>query len=59
MRIYVQTLDGDIFHYRDKERLEWDMIIRLRDGRWAPVEVKLGSNEIEEAAIHLKNLKTK
>jgi len=59
MRIYAQALDGDIFHYRDKEGLESDMIIRLRDGRWAPVEVKLGSNEIEEAAIHLKELKDK
>jgi len=59
MRIYAQALDGDIFHYRDKEGLESDMIIRLRDGRWAPVEVKLGSNEIEEASIHLKELKDK
>jgi len=35
------------------------MIIRLRDGRWAAVEVKLGSKEIETASIHLLRLRDK
>lgn len=56
MRIYSQALDGEIFHYRDKDQLEADLVIRLHDGRWAPVEVKLGSNEIEEGAAHLLSL---
>lgn len=59
MRVYASAIDGDVFHYRDKTGLESDMIIRLRDGRWAPVEVKLGSKEIEEAAGHLLELKQK
>jgi hypothetical protein len=37
LRIYAQTLDGDIFHYHDKSDLEADLIIRLHYGRWAPV----------------------
>lgn len=57
MRVYASANDGDVLHYRDKNGLESDMIIRLRDGRWAPVEVKLGSKEIEEAAEHLLELK--
>lgn len=44
MRVYAQANDGDIFHYRDKNQLEADMIVALRDGRWAPVEVKLAKN---------------
>ena len=56
LRIYAQALDGDIFHYHDKSDLEADLVIRLHDGRWAPVEVKLGSSEIEEAATHLMTL---
>lgn len=56
LRIYAQALDGDIFHYHDKSDLEADLVIRLHDGRWAPVEVKLGSSEIEEAAAHLITL---
>lgn len=56
LRIYAQALDGAIFHYHDKSDLEADLVIRLHDGRWAPVEVKLGSSEIEEAATHLMTL---
>lgn len=59
MRVYAYANDGEILHYRDKNGLESDMIVRLRDGRWAPVEVKLGSQEIEEAAKHLLELKEK
>ncbi len=59
LRIYAQSLDGEIFHYHDKSDLEADLVIRLHDGRWAPVEVKLGSNEIEEGAAHLIALQKK
>jgi hypothetical protein len=55
MRVYAQANDGDVFHYRDKNGLEADLVIALRDGRWAAVEVKLGNKQIEEAAGNLKN----
>jgi len=50
VRVYAQAIDGDVFHYRDKSGLESDLIVRLRDGRWAAIEVKLGNKQIEEAA---------
>jgi len=53
IRVYAQTNDGDVFHYRDKSDLESDLIVRLRDGRWAAVEVKLGKRQIDEAAKNL------
>lgn len=59
MRIYAEANDGEVFHYRDKSGLEADVVIVLADGRWAAVEVKLGSKEIEEAAKHLLTLKRK
>lgn len=59
IRIYAQTIDGDVFHYRDKSGLESDLIVRLRDGRWAAIEVKLGNTQIEEAARNLLTLKAK
>lgn len=59
MRIYAQAIDGEIFHYRDKDGLEADIIIRLNDGRWAAAEVKLGSREIEDGARNLLKLKSK
>jgi hypothetical protein len=59
IRIYAQVIDGDVFHYRDKSGLESDLIVRLRDGRWAAIEVKLGNKQIEEAAQNLMALKAK
>ena len=59
LRIYAETLDGRVYHYRDKTGLEADMIVQLDDGRWAAVEVKMGNKQIEEAAANLLKLKEK
>lgn len=59
LRVYAQANDGGIFHYRDKSELESDLIIKLNDGRWAAVEVKLGNKQIEEAAVNLIKLSQK
>ena len=59
IRIYAQANDGDVFHYRDKSGLEADIIVRLRDGRWTAIEVKLGNKQIEEAAKNLLALKAR
>ena len=53
IRVYAQSNDGDVFHYRDKSGLEADLIVRLRNGRWAAIEVKLGNKQIDEAAENL------
>ncbi len=57
LRTYVQFLDGEVFHYRDKTGLEADAIIHLHDGRWAAIEVKLGGSWVDEAAVNLLKLK--
>jgi predicted AAA+ superfamily ATPase len=59
LRIYSQVIDGGVFHYRDKSELESDIIVKLNDGRWAPVEVKMGNKQIEEAAANLIKLSKK
>ena len=59
LRIYTDALGGEVLHYRDKDELEADFILRLHDNRWAAIEVKLGSREIEEGASHLCQLKNK
>jgi len=59
IRVYAQANDGDVFHYRDKSGLEADLIIRLRNGQWAAIEVKLGNKQIEEAAQNLLKLKAR
>ncbi len=59
IRIYAQSNDGDVFHFRDKNGLEADLIVRLRDGRWGAIEVKLGNKQIDLAAENLLTLKNR
>lgn len=56
VRVYAQSLDGEVYHYNDSSGLEVDLIIELRDSRWAGIEVKLGENEVEKAASNLLKL---
>jgi predicted AAA+ superfamily ATPase len=57
LRIYADSLNGHIYHYRDESGLEVDAIIHLDDGKWGAIEIKLGLNEIEAAAKNLLKLK--
>jgi predicted AAA+ superfamily ATPase len=53
LRIYADSLDGSVYHYRDQLNFEVDAIIQLKDERWAAVEIKMGAGEIEKAADNL------
>lgn len=57
LKIYSNRLGGKVSYYRDKFGLEADAVLHLDDGRYALIEVKLGSREIEEGAKHLCKLK--
>ena len=59
IRVYSQANDGEVLHYRDKNGLESDLIIRLNDGRWAAIEVKMGNKQVEQASKNLIKLKSK
>lgn len=56
IRVYTELLRGTVYHYHDNSDLEADLIIRLHDGRWAAIEVKTGSKEIEDASKNLIKL---
>ena len=60
LRIYMDSIGGEVAHYRDKTGLEVDAIVKKDDGVWGAIEVKLGGEaRIEEAATHLKKLEEK
>jgi predicted AAA+ superfamily ATPase len=59
LRIYMQSLGGAVYQYRDDAGVEVDVILELGDNSWAAIEVKLGSGQIEEAAKGLRKFKTK
>ena len=60
LRVYAEALDGQLYHYRDKNGLECDAIVHLRNGRYGLIEIKLGGdNLIEAGATTLKKLASK
>ena len=59
LRVYAESLEGKVYHYRDKSGLECDAIVHLRNGSFGLIEVKLGGSEIETAARNLLALSAK
>lgn len=60
LRVYADALDGTVYHYRDKNGLECDAVIHLRNGAYGLVEIKLGGDKlIEEGAATLLDLASK
>lgn len=60
LRVYADALDGKVYHYRDKNNLECDAVIHLRNGSYGLVEVKIGGTEpIREGVESLKTLSSK
>lgn len=57
LRVYSQALGGRLSYYHDRLGLEADAVLHLDDGRYALIECKLGSKEIEEGAKHLLELR--
>lgn len=57
LRVYADALDGDVFHYRDKNGLECDAVLHLRNGHYGLIEVKIGGEKwIEQGAENLMSL---
>ena len=56
LRVYSSGVGGTISYYHDRYGLEADAVLHLRDGRYALIEIKLGSNEIDEGAAHLNKI---
>lgn len=57
LRVYADALDGQVYHYRDKNGLECDAVIHLRNGSYGLIEIKLGGDDlIEEGAKSLSDL---
>ena len=63
LRVYAQANDAKVYHYRDSSGLEVDAIVQKYNGDWCAFEIKLGTGQIDEAAIILNkfvsNLDTK
>lgn len=57
LKAYTADYNSHISYYRDRYGLEADLVLHLEDGRYALIECKLGSREIDDGAKHLLEIK--
>ena len=60
LRVFAESIDGTVYHYRDNTGLECDAVIHLRNGLYGLIEIKLGGDTlIAEGARTLLKLSGK
>lgn len=60
LRVYAESINGSVYHYRDSSELECDAVVHLRNGSYGLIEIKLGGDrQINEAAENLLKMKNK
>ncbi len=52
LRVYVDSLNGDLYHFRNKNGLECDCVIHLKNGSYGLVEIKLGGDILISEGIN-------
>ena len=56
LRVYATSFGAKLYHYQDYANREVDAVIALQDGTWCAFEIKLGANQVDEAAFKLTKL---
>ena len=60
LRVYAESLGGEMYHFRDSNGLECDAVIHFRNGTYGLIEIKLGGDKlIEEGVENLIKVKSK
>lgn len=53
LKIYSSAFNGEVSYYHDRYGLEADCVLHLNNDKYALIEIKLGSSEIDIGAKHL------
>lgn len=60
LRVYAESINGSVYHYRDASDLECDAVIHLRNGFYGLIEIKLGGDKlVNESAANLVKMSNK
>ena len=60
LRVFAEALNGEVYHYRDRDGQECDAVVHLKNGKYGLIEIKLGGDRlIEEGAKSLKAMEAK
>lgn len=57
LKVYADSFNAKCYHYQDYKNKEIDQVIELEDGSWCAFEIKLGANQIDNAAKNLINIR--
>lgn len=57
LNIYAESFGARLYHYQDYKNREIDAVIQLSNGNWCAFEIKLGANQINDAARNLLSIK--
>ena len=52
LRVFAEPLDGNVYHYRDKDGQECDAVVHLRNDKYGLIEIKLGGDRLIEAGAN-------
>ncbi|QVJ96363.1 ATP-binding protein [Mycoplasma mycoides subsp. capri] len=53
LKVYAQANEAKVYHYQDYLDNELDAVIEFKNGEWCAIEIKLGLNQVEQAAKQL------
>lgn len=56
LRVYSESINGKVYHYRDKNGLECDAVVHLRNGQYGLIEIKLGGETLINEGVKTLNL---
>ncbi|MCQ2085258.1 MAG: DUF4143 domain-containing protein [archaeon] len=59
LQVYCKCNGYELFHYRDGYGNEFDAVVERPDKSWGAIEIKLGFNQVEEAAAKMIKLAEK
>ena len=57
LKVYADSFNAKCYHYQNYQNKEIDQVIELEDGSWCAFEIKLGANQIDNAAKNLINIR--
>ncbi len=60
LRVFAESMDAQIYHFRDRTGLECDAVLHFRNGHYGLIEIKLGGDDaFHEGSKNLKKLASK
>ena len=55
LRVFAESINGQVYHYRDASGLECDAVVHLRNGVYGLIEIKLGGDKLISEGIETLN----